>query len=424
MKWYCEKCKKIHANEELCPRIQFQLREHPEWFAEATEFTTVAGEYVLVSSQELDKVAQNLNHIVGANLSYEGTQQFARDIQVFKRLDEECFKNTGYFSSPENAKAYLENISIQAKNNPQAAKVIDYKLTGAAQEVDWLREKRGQLSALINKSELLNKNAKGIDGITINRFNGKTINRTTIKATQLSSTGVQTQRNIENNIRKVKLAVEKGYATQDDIIYGVKGSKDAANNIGISNKVIEKNTPKSIAQSNERLKTKIIEGKATTVPTFQQVGQKMVQGAIIGAVVGVTISSITSYVKYKNGEITCEEAFAEVSEDTLKYAITGAAMEAVTIFIPIGPIGFIAGMAIGLYMTQACTNVLDEIYGKGGYGAILNSSGYVYGMTLNLAEYYKRFKANDIISNENIRKTVYEQQLIESNLDLFDALNK
>jgi hypothetical protein len=81
-------------------------------------------------------------------------------------------------------------------------------------------------------------------------------------------------------------------------------------------------------------------------------------------------------------------------------------------------------MAIGLYMTQACTNVLDEIYGKGGYGAILNSSGYVYGMTLNLAEYYKRFKANDIISNENIRKSVYEQQLIESNLDLFDALNK
>lgn len=424
MKWYCEKCKKIHANEELCPRIQFQLREHPEWFAEATEFTTVAGEYVLVSSQKLDKVAQNLNHIVGANLSYEGTQQFARDIQVFKRLDEECFKNTGYFSSPENAKAYLENISIQAKNNPQAAKVIDYKLTGAAQEVDWLREKRGQLSALINKSELLNKNAKGIDGITINRFNGKTINRTTIKATQLSSTRVQTQRNIENNIRKVKLAVEKGYATQDDIIYGVKGSKDAANKIGISNKVIEKNTPKSIAQSNERLKTKIIEGKATTVPTFQQVGQKMVQGAIIGAVVGVTISSITSYVKYKNGEITREEAFAEVSEDTLKYAITGAAMEAVTIFIPIGPIGFIAGMAIGLYMTQACTNVLDEIYGKGGYGAILNSSGYVYGMTLNLAEYYKRFKTNDIISNENIRKSIYEQQLIESNLDLFDALNK
>ena len=31
MNWYCEKCKKIHTDEELCPHIKIQLKEHPEW---------------------------------------------------------------------------------------------------------------------------------------------------------------------------------------------------------------------------------------------------------------------------------------------------------------------------------------------------------------------------------------------------------
>lgn len=35
MNWYCEKCKRIHLSEEMCPQIKRQLSQHPEWIAEA-----------------------------------------------------------------------------------------------------------------------------------------------------------------------------------------------------------------------------------------------------------------------------------------------------------------------------------------------------------------------------------------------------
>ena len=44
MKRYCEKCRKMHEETELCPNISIQLKEHPEWLGEAASFATIAGE--------------------------------------------------------------------------------------------------------------------------------------------------------------------------------------------------------------------------------------------------------------------------------------------------------------------------------------------------------------------------------------------
>ncbi len=82
MNWYCEKCKKVHTDDEMCPRIKNQLKEHPEWLSGAADFVAVAGEDALITSQALDGVAKGVNKLAGTNLSYEGTQQFARDIKV------------------------------------------------------------------------------------------------------------------------------------------------------------------------------------------------------------------------------------------------------------------------------------------------------------------------------------------------------
>ena len=80
--------------------------------------------------------------------------------------------------------------------------------------------------------------------------------------------------------------------------------------------------------------------QATTSATSSQLRSKMLQGSIVGAAIGLTISSLTNFVRYKNGELLRDEAFREISEDTLKGAISGNAMSALTIFIPAGPIGF------------------------------------------------------------------------------------
>lgn len=411
MKWYCDKCKKIHEEDELCPRIKSQLAQHPEWISNVANFTTVAGEETLITTQALDGVAKGINKLVGTKLSYEGTQQFARDIQVFKRLNEETFVRAGYFSSPENAKAFMEKV-IASGRNPEKLQAF----SGAAQEVDWLRMKQGQFSSLFQKSELLNKNAAGVDGITLNKFTGETINRTTVKAS------VNPMNPNSTAINDVKEAIEKGYATEKDIIFGPKGTEAAARKAGLENPVIEKNTAKQIRESNNRLADKALKGQATTSITIEQVGKKAAQGAIVGAAVSVSISAITNYVRYKNGELSIQEAFTNIGEDTLKGAIVGGAMGALTIFFPQGALGFIAGMAIGIYFDRVCTNILDEIFGKGAFGAIMSSSGYVYGMTLNLADYYEKIENNMKQTRTNIENAKKTQTVINDNFDLFESL--
>lgn len=418
MNWYCSKCNKIHADEEMCPRVAEQLKKHPEWIASAADFINIAGQEVLVTSQALDGVAQGLNKLVGTSLSYEGTQQFARDIQVFNRINVEVARS-GQFASPENAKNYIENALKMGETNPKVWTGTESKfLTGTSQEVDWLRMKKGQISSLWEKSELLNKNAPGVDGTTVNRFTGKQISRTTVKAS------INTVDKNSKAIEDVKKAIDKGYASNDDILFGPKGTAEAAKEAGLKNPVVEKNTPEQIKKSNERLKNKILDGQATTKPTLEQVGKKMGQGAIVGAAVSLTVSSITSYVRYKNGEIDMKEAFSNISEETLKGALVGGALAGVTIFLPGGVIGFVAGVAIGIYVSSLCGNVLDEIYGKGAFGAILDSSGYVYGMTFNLAEYYERIKKNNETTQKNIAQATIIQSEIDSNFDLFENMKR
>ena len=416
MKWYCEKCKTLHSDDELCPRIKDVIKKNPKIISEVADFTTVAAENVLIKSQLLDNVAQGVNKLAGTNLSYEGTERFARDIQVFKRLNEEPFSRCGAFSSTENAKKYFENVLEISKEKPRALAAFEGKLTGYSQEVDWIRMKHGQVSSIFQKSTLLENNAPGVDGETINRFTGKQISRTTIKASYKPMTSNST------GINDVKEAISKNTATEKDIIFGPKGTKEAAQKAGLKNPVIEKNTPGQIQESNKRLEDKILNGEASNVVTPEQVGKKMVQGAIVGAAVGVTISAITNYVRYKNGGLTRDEAFVNVGEDTIKGTLVGAAMGAVNIFLPGGAIGFIGGMAIGIYFNKTCTNILDEIFGKGAYGAILNASGYVYGMTFNLAEYYKKINNNEKIISNNINASNEIQMEIERYDDIFEKM--
>ena len=170
-------------------------------------------EEVLVSTQALDAVAQKVNNIAGTNLSYEGTQMLARDIQVFKRLDTEAFVKNGAFRSPEIAKEYVE------KATKGQMKALRAKLSGSSQEVDWLRMKQGQLSRFYEKSVLLNKNAVGVDGEIANRFTGKTIDRVTVKAAQ-AKTGIHT------NTQQVVEAIKRGHLEPNESVFAVKGTKD------------------------------------------------------------------------------------------------------------------------------------------------------------------------------------------------------
>lgn len=433
---YCPKCKALHSEEELCPIFKDQLKRNPDLLSEAASFTAVAGQYHLASSQALDGVAKGINNLIGSNLSFEGSHQTVRDIQVFRQLNVDAYcGKSGAFTSAEAAKNYLATA-----DDKQVAALVK-RLNGTGQEIDWMRFKQGQLSSLTQKTQLLGEtttNAPGVDGETICRFTGKTISQTSIKAAQES-------KNLGTNVSDILEALKKGTLQTNDTVAGIEGSKDAINkalekNIhrAIQNgdtdrakllkdaldnlKVEEISTPDSIKESTKRLLNKIESSEAHNSISAEQVAGKAMQGAVIGAALGLTISSITNYLKYKNGELTQEEAFREVAIDTSKGALVGGTMGAISCFLPGGPIGFIAGVGIGIYINKSAQNILNEIYGKGAFEAILTSSGFIYGSTVNLSNALKTIEANQSKFDTNLLNAKINSHGTEALFNDFDKI--
>lgn len=432
MSYYCELCKILHSETQLCPHYSKIIKQDPTLLSQAATFTNIAAQYKLVSSQSLQSVAESVNWLVGSNLHYEGTKQFARDIHVFKRLNEEAYVRLGVFNNSAAAQNYINNAtSSQLKN-------VSAKLAGSGQEVDWLRYKQGELKSLFQKSILLNKNAVGVDGETVSRFTGSTISRTTVKA-------AQTQGGLNTNVQGVIKAIKNGSLSPNDIVFGVDGTHKSlldkiskeisyARSIG-DNEAIKKLTSaqqkltttefsntSNVSDSVERLKSKIAKGQASNAVSIEQTLGKMAQGAIVGAGIGLTISSITSYLRYKNGELTVEQAFNEVGEDTLKSTIIGAGMAGLTLFLPGGAIGFISGFAIGVYVNSILTNVLDEIFGKGVYIKILTSSGHIMGVSKNLLDVIDDIAHNEKLTSKYLTETTTTIQLIDEKIDKINRL--
>ena len=406
MKWYCEKCATIHDDNELCSKIKLQLKNNKNLLGEAANFITVAGEYNLITSNNMNKILEPISNLLNSNLTYEGTYQLARDIQVFKRLNEESFVRCGTFSSPEAAQEYLQNTNLQA---------LTSKITGASQEVDWLLSEKGKLSSIFNDSILFNGNAAGVDGQTVNKITRNTT-RVTVKASINPMTKDST------GVKDIQEALAKNTLKENELVVGPEGMEKSLREAGVNNPVEEINSAKSIRNSNERLLKKIKNGEATTSITNKQLLNKIGQGTIIGGAISFSVSSITNYIRYRNGEISREEAFKEISKDTANGILTGGALSGISLFFPPATIGFIMGVTVGIYINKTLSNILDEIYGKGSYKAILNSSGYVYGMTVNLLEYYKEISKNIKTTEKNINETKEISQRIKNNFDVFEKL--
>lgn len=436
MSYYCPHCTTIHSDKELCTHYRNKLRHDPNLISEAANFANIAGQNELVSGQSLNSFAQEINKLIGTNLSFEGSHQLARDVQVFRQLNVDSYCKSGVFSNAKNASTYMKNASDGQLST------LTKKLNGTAQEIDWERLRNGKLTALWEKSNLLGEevtNAAGVDGITINRFTGSQISRTTIKATQDVHKGLGT------NIRDVIQALENGTLDPSDNVAGVRGTDSAVK------KAIEKNLIKAkeegneklikifekarqnltveeigsdvkVQASTERLKGKIINCQASAVITSDEMIKKAANGAVIGAVIGLAVGAVVSYLAYKEGLISQEQALNNVSQATVKGAMTGGILSAATLFLPAGGLGFIAGIAVGIYFNKALTNILDEVYGEGTYIAILDSSGFVFGAAMSLENALKKIKNDQIQIEKTIISSRISQAKIVKSFNEFDLL--
>lgn len=410
---YCERCKEVHETTELCNDLKKQLQNDSSLINEAMNFTNLAAQHQLISTQVLDEVAMSINKIANTGLTFEGSKQCARDIQVFQQLNVDAFKNSGVFNEPKLAQRYVQSGGTSIENN------LKRKLTGTAQEVDWLRNRKGSLTRIFEKAKLVGEetaNAPGIDGMVKNRITG-------------TESGVSVKNSISNkglgtNVRDVLKAIDKGTINPDDRIVGTEGTKNSVE------KMLNKNIDKAVKEGNqelleklknskdkmkvqeignfeeaknstERLTNKVKSGEAYSRINSKMVAKQMKKGGIIGAAVSFSTSSLFNYLKYKNGEITREKAFAEIGQETCSGAIIGSAMGGLSLFFPPGAVGFATGIAVGMYISKTTQNVMNEIFGKGAFEQILHSSGYIYGTTMNLKTLLNEIEINEIKISEN-----------------------
>lgn len=410
---YCERCKNVHEKEGLCADMKNQLQNNPNLISESMNFTNLATQHQLISTQALDGVAMSINKLADTNLTFEGSKQCARDIQVFQQLNVDAFKNSGVFNDHGLAQKYLQEGGISIENN------LKRKLTGTAQEIDWLRDRKGSLTRIFEKAKLVGEetaNAPGIDGVVENRFTG--LKKGVSVKNSISNKGLGT------NVRDVLKAIDKGTINPDDIIVGTDGTKNSVT------KMLEKNIEKATREGNsellgklkdargklkvkeignfeksknstERLFNKAKNGKAYNSINRKVITKQMRNGGVIGAAVSFSTASISNYLKYKNGEITREKAFSEIGQETCSGAIIGSAMGGLSLFFPPGAIGFVAGIAVGMYVSKTTQNVMNEVFGKGAFEQILHTSGYIYGTTMNLKTLLSEIEMNENKINEN-----------------------
>ncbi|MDT0674252.1 hypothetical protein [Staphylococcus chromogenes] len=421
---YCERCKDVHETTELCNDLKKQLQNDPNLISEAMNFTNLAAQHQLISTQVLDEVAMSINKIANTGLTFEGSKQCARDIQVFQQLNVDAFKNSGVFNEPKLAQRYVQSGGTSIENN------LKRKLTGTAQEVDWLRNRKGSLTRIFEKAKLVGEetaNAPGIDGMVKNRING-TEKGVSVK-NAISNKGLGT------NVRDVLKAIDKGTINPDDSIVGTDGMKNSLE------KMLNKNIDKAVKEGNqelleklkiaknemkvqeignfeeaknstERLTNKVKSGEAYSRINSKMVAKQMKKGGIVGAAVSFSTSSLFNYLKYKNGEITREKAFSEIGQETCSGAIIGSAMGGLSLFFPPGAIGFAAGIAVGMYVSKTTQNVMNEVFGKGAFEQILHTSGYIYGTTMNLKTLLSEIEINENKINENHKNMIYLEKNI------------
>ncbi|WP_394856438.1 hypothetical protein [Staphylococcus saprophyticus] len=410
----------MHETTELCNDLKKQLQNDPSLINEAMNFTNLAAQHQLISTQVLDEVAMSINKIANTSLTFEGSKQCARDIQVFQQLNVDAFKNSGVFNEPKLAQRYVQSGGTSIENN------LKRKLTGTAQEVDWLRNRKGSLTRIFEKAKLVGEetaNAPGIDGVVENRFTG--LKKGVSVKNSISNKGLGT------NVRDVLKAIDKGTINPDDIIVGTDGTKNSVT------KMLEKNIEKATREGNsellgklkdardklkikelgnfektkestERLLNKTKNGEAYNSINRKVVTKQMRNGAVIGAAVSFSVASISNYLKYKNGEITREKAFLEIGQETCSGAIIGSAMGGLSLFFPPGAVGFAVGMGVGMYVSKTTQNVMNEIFGKGAFEQILHSSGYIYGTTMNLKNILTEIEKNEKkieANHENMKKS-------------------
>ncbi len=146
---------------------------------------------------------------------------------------------------------------------------------------------------------------------------------------------------------------------------------------------------------------------------IQALTETQFPGAAVGLVYGITKSTLTNFMRYKNGEISKSQFGKAVTKDAVKGGLVTCSMAMIA--FPPSAVGIAAGIGVAMYLDAVCTNMLEEVFGEGLYGQILKASGHITATAQNAVELLEDLKNNakaiEILNKEsdtilnNMKKT-------------------
>lgn len=174
-----------------------------------------------------------------------------------------------------------------------------------------------------------------------------------------------------------------------------------------------------------------------TLEDWQEIGIDTVRTASEGGISGLAIYGLTNVCNIPSPigaaivsmgfglvDLTIARSRGDISQEEFKAGCGTVCINSVVCtigaclgssIIPIPILGPVLGSVIA-------SNLLDEVCGKGAYGAILNASGYVYGMTVTLQQAIKQITANAKKTETNIRSAQKLSVDVQRGFDEFELL--
>lgn len=323
------------------------------------------------------------------------TELLANEVEFWKWLKANFPKN---FSS-------FEKIKEQAINNSEWFKL---QLQGKGYEWDFMKSQRESIKNIFSRFNAgTNPTQEGIDILKTNIFTGKTKNTYQNKAYYNKSNpnlkNTPKDATVVTTSEKVKYAQDKGFKTEE-FLNAEQGKKAV----------------------DSRLKN-VKDGKINIEYNFKNIGITMGKAGAVGFVIGVAVETLTSYKKWKNGEITTDEYLKEVLKSGGNFALNASMTSGIMIpisakIVALGVSEFI-NFPVAIAISMSLDKIIAPAFGSGKYKEYLNEAKYYQ----NIDYFYKDFIEELINFEEEYKNFIFsfleQEKEFESLVEINNELN-
>lgn len=246
---------------------------------------------------------------------------------------------------------------------PRAAGIL---FTGKVQEWDWARDFRQKLVNVGSTAKPVAESTARHDVVIRDLLLGTTEH----VESKFASSRASARASVENALRKPNV----------QRIVGTPELVEVARERGLDQRYsleVYRTAEEGTAAAEQRMaQAPSSAGGLTARGVLGEVGK----GAVIGAVVSITASTIGHFAAYQRGELTDEQFRAAVLKDGTKGALKGAIFGGVNVSVQAAAVVLGVGAPLVLPVMVAFGVALDQIvdpaFGDGAYRDVLESLGY------------------------------------------------